>query len=438
MNTETTTLPCSIEVEEEIMGCLLTDTSDDTLEMIEQLNPEDFFQRSHRLIFESIKRLHGKNQPFDLISLTTNLSDLNLLQDVGGHYNLSVLSTKYTPGFNPINGIEVLKEKTRLRRILELCEEVKVKAYNSESTEEIINATETKLSKITENISDESLVSSGVKQLKQMIEARKTGEKIYGYKTGIKAFDDVFHGVQKSQYTIIAARPSDGKTSIVDQMSIAFMMEGIPFLYVPLESSEDRIIGKQACKMCKISYSRFLKGLCNESELQAIDKASDFIARSSMIMRRPKRYNADSLRSLILREIRKNDIKIVVIDYIQKLVQENSRDYKIAVSNASSEIQNLCVDTGIAAIVLCQLNRSAETEKRPRMAHLKESGQIEQDADNICLLWGEVEKHEVKPGECRPMILTIEKNKDGISGVDQKMDFDQEQMTFKERNKYGI
>lgn len=427
-------LPSAVDVEEEILGHLLTDSSDDCIDIIEKCSCEEFFSRSNRIVFSAIKTLHERGMSFDLIFLQTYLKDLGALEDAGGYARLSKLCCKFTMGFSALNGVDILKEKTRLRKLLQISNDIQSKAYQCEKSSETVSFIETHINGLNEDFLTGNLVDSASVKVKQMIQARKSGEKIYGIETGIKSFDDVFFGLQPSQYYAIAGRPSAGKTAFVDQVCLSLIRQAIPTLYIGLESSEERILGKIACKSAKISYTKFIQNKCNESELDSIDSRVDYISKAPFYLKRPMNMTSVDLRSLILREYRKNKIQVVIVDYIQK-INGDSDDPRIGVMKASMQIQNICVETGITGLILCQMNRDAEKEKRPRMGHLKESGQIEQDADNICLLWGEKENHELEQGELKPVILTIEKNKDGIQGVDQKLYFERELMTFKERYK---
>lgn len=427
-------LPCALDIEEEILGLLLKDCGDESLEIIDKASGDDFYSRSNRIIFNEIKSLYGQGRAFDAISVTDSLKDKLKLDEVGGAYQISKIACRCAIGFTHLNGLETLKEKNRLRKLIELSKDIESAGYVSQqSSLEIIEDAEHRMNNISCEISQENLLESGADRVKEMVYARLRGEKVYGIETGIKSFDDVFFGLQRSQYYVIAGRPSAGKTAFIDQIACKLIEQEIPALYVPLESSEDRVIGKIACKISKISYGRFIKNKCNESELKSILKSNEKVRSSKLIFKRPAKLNADSLRSLLVREIRKNDCQVFFIDYLQKIAGEE--DPRIGVMNASMRVQDVCVETKAIGVVLAQMNRDAEKEKRPRMGHLKESGQIEQDADNICLLWGEKENHELEYGEMKPVILTIEKNKDGIQGVDQRMFFDRELMTFKERER---
>lgn len=425
-------LPQAPQIEDSVISNLLLDHSEETIDLIEELHPEDFFQRKNRILFESIRELSKQGKPFDGLNLTTFLKDEGILDHVGGQIHISNMMTKSGANFTSRHHVETIKEKTRLRKIIDLGEKVKTQAYQSERSSDIIEVLDKEIHAIDSKDNSENLITHGLGQVRKMIEARRNNEKIIGISTGIKAFDDIYFGLQPGLYTAICGLPSSGKTAFVDQSVCRFMEDEIPTLYIPLESGSDRITSKIACKKCRISYFRFLRGKCNPHELTTIEKSLDVIEKKPFYLKRPEKLTADSIRSLIMREWRKNKIKIVIIDYLQKINQDGDNE-RVSIARASSEIQNICINTGISALILCQLNRETRNQKRPHMGNIKDSGQIDQDADNIAILWNEKENHELEDGELRPSIMSIEKNKDGIQGVDEKLSFDGELMMFKER-----
>ena len=126
-------------------------------------------------------------------------------------------------------------------------------------------------------------------------------------------------------------------------------------------------------------------------------------------------------------------MELVVIDYIQ-LIDIGGKDMRRNVTQASQNILMACKETGVAALVLAQLSRESEREGRPRLGHLKESGQIEQDAHGVILMWRDDEVEMLNPWDPVPIIATIAKNRNGPSGYDQKLWFNGDRLTFRERN----
>lgn len=393
-----------------------------------------FCSRIHRELFECIRNLIEAKKPVDLLSVTDELKRLGTLEEVGGVGKVSSIITAY-PQRGIESYIEVLKEKMALRELIVLGNDISKNAYVSDSPKDLINQIEGsifKIQKSTDSNKDSSL-GSAVSQLNQMIEVRKSGQVVHGLPSGIKTFDDIQGGFQKGQYYVLGGRPSMGKTAFADQVAINVLKQDKAVLYLSLESSSERVLGKMACKMAGVSFYSFIRNLCSQKQLIQIETCLEFLKTSKLSLVRPSQIYGNDIRSLILKEKRKNNTELFVMDYLQKVSIAHGQDERRAVSDASMAIQSSLVETGVPGLILVQLNREAEKESRPRMGHLKESGQIEQDADNIALLWSEVDRNTLSLGQHLPVILSIEKNKDGASGLDQEMIFDRELMTFKEK-----
>lgn len=430
-------LPQSEQSEIVVLSSVLISSMDDCHDIFIALKPEFFVNRKHQLIFQLAMNQFNEGKSFDVVSLTDIFIEKNLIKEVGGAYFLSNLASTRYPRSDIFTCIETLKEKFRLRSIIELSEEIKDGAYSGDKAKDIINLAEDKIFDIGTKleIQTENLVLPASLELDQMIKVRKSGEKMFGLQSGIESFDEVHGGFQKGQYYILAGRPSSGKTAFADQITINLVSKNKPVLYICLEAGATRVLSKMACKLAKVSYTRFSRNFCSDRELDQVEQANAILKASPLILKRPYRITGADIRSLIKREFRKNNIQLVVLDYLQNIDQERE-DERIAISKASRAIQDASVETGVPSLILAQLNRDGDKDSRPRMGEIKGSGQIEQDADNIGLLWPEEDPFEVEISRPLPVILSIEKNKDGARGIDQKMLFDRELMIFKERSKY--
>lgn len=429
-------LPQSVASETVILSSILTSSEDDCFEIFSNVKPEFFSQRSHRIIFEKASELHNEGKPYDLISLTNILTSQNQIEEVGGVYGVSKLSTVHYPKHEVSTSIEILKKKFQLRSLIDLAEEIKHDAYREVEPKDLITKSEDKIFDLGTKmeIQTENLVKPASIELREMVRVRKTGEKVFGLQSGITSFDSVHGGFQKGQYYILAGRPSAGKTAFADQVTVHLVTRNKPVLYICLEAGATRVLTKMACKLARISYTRFCRGFCTDKELDAIDQSNAILERSPLILKRPYRITGADIRSLIKREFRKHGIQLVVLDYLQNIDQEREEE-RIAIAKASRAIQDASVETGVPSLILAQLNRDGEKDSRPRMSEIKGSGQIEQDADNIGLLWPEEDPFEVEMSKPLPVILSIEKNKDGARGIDQKLFFDRELMLFRERTR---
>lgn len=425
-------IPQSPEAEVNVLCSLLIDQYGTAAEFASSLTPSYFFNRNHRLVFEAMLGLFNQGKTIDTITVTDALRTNGKLEEIGGEYFVHSL-IRATPTSAHIQGwIEILKLKFILRSMAEMGARMQKECMNgadlttlSKYESEIFNLS-------SSSLKSDNRLQEAAAELDRQIELRRSGQKIFGLTSGIASFDKYFGGFQKGQYYVVAGRPSAGKTAMADQIVTHFLLQKRSVLYVALESSEDRVLGKLACKLEDLCYSRFPRGFFNAQELAQFERANSFLKSSSLVLVRPNDITGLEIRSLIRKEKRNNNIDLVVVDYLQKITVGAHQNERQAIGDASQQIQRACVETGVPALILVQLNREADKE-RPRMSHLKESGQIEQDADNIVLLWHEKDPSEVPQGELIPMVMTIEKNKDGIRGWDQNIFFDGQLMKFKEQ-----
>lgn len=424
-------LPYSEEAEVAVLSAFLT--SPEALEHVPGLNAGHFLTRSRTIIFESILDLVKSEKSVDMISVTDWLRASGRLEDVGGAFGVSQLASAFPTSAHVQQHIDILKEKYRLRCLIFLASEIQQKAYEADESRELLNEVEARVFAMgTDQGTDKNQLEDGCAELDRQIDLRRKGGTLPGIKTGIPSFDSVYFGILPGQYYVIGGRPSAGKTAFADQVTLNFLSEGKRVLYVSLESSRDRVIGKLATKKSQTCYSEFIRNRVDEETLEKISRANSFLKKTSLVVLKIGDLTGQALRSTIRREKRNQGLDLVVIDYLQLFYTPHNMEERRALAEHSKQIQRSCHETGVPALVLVQLNRESEKESRPKMRHIKECGQVEQDADNVSLLWCDKEPKDVPLTEFLPVMLSIEKNKDGPSGLDQELFFDRKLMTFRE------
>lgn len=426
---------CDIS-EKTVVSGLITGSEDEIHDIFLRSKAEFFNNRSYRIIFQGFLDLNQKEKPCDMVSVIDHLKLIGRLDEIGGMNTIHSLAAIHHPNFTVLKAIDILKEKFRLRNLIEICEEIKEESYRGTDSLDLIKSMEDKAFEVGMNLdtASENRLISASDALQRMIDARRNKDDCKGLMSGIRSFDEIYNGFQEGQYYILGGRPSAGKTAFADQVAMNMVLKGVPFLYICLEAGDSRVLAKMVCKHAGVSYTKFTKGFCNPVELDSVERSGKVFKGSQMILKRPFSIKGSDIRSIIKRDFRRHGIKLVILDYLQK-IDLGRDDERIAIAKASKAIQDTCVETGVPALVLAQLNRDAEMTKRPTMAELKGSGQIEQDADSIAFLWPEEDPFEVPMDQMLPVNLSIEKNKDGARGIDQKIYFDRPLMTFKERTR---
>lgn len=421
----------AIGSEAAVLSSILSDAKGDCMERAICLEPSDFTARSHQIIFNSCKSLYSDRKSVDAVTVVQNLTSIGKLEEVEGAYYIHKLALEFSIPAHLEHYIEDIQERARLFKLNEVASKIQVRSEACENVSDLISEVEKDIYNIQSNKKNDNCSTLAASELERQID--NYDSQTFGISSGVLSFDKAFGGFQKSQYYVLGGRPSSGKTAMADQIAVHQLEKERPILYIALESSTDRVFTKMACKHSGLVFTRFARKEMNESELRSLRKSSEFLKKSGLILQRPYGISAKDIRSTIRREHRNNGIELVIIDYLQKVSIPSGMDERRGVSEASLQVQQACLDTGVPALVLVQLNREAIGTSRPSMNNIKESGQIEQDADNIGLLWPEVDPFSVDPNDLLPVIMSIEKSKDGARGMDQKLFFDRPLMKFKER-----
>lgn len=429
------TLPSDNEAEIAVLGSLLLGSREALDEALGIIEPSYFLSLRHQRIYEAIVTLGSQSAPIDAITVCGALRDAGRIEEVGGDVEVFGLTAKVCTSAHFTYFLERLVEKHRKRTLVEIGDFMQREAMNGDSSWEVIEEIEGKMDALTRfgSLSTQDQKQIGIDKVRESMEARKRGDKSGAMPTGIPSFDSNLIGLKPAQYYALAGRISAGKTAMADQISLHLLKQEISILYIGLEGTSQRIIEKLASKLAQVCYFHYVKGTLSTELEGRMKRAIGLVEKMPLTLITPPDITGSQIRSLMRRHSRSHNAKVLVIDYIQKVKPHPGADgERLAIAEASAQIQRGCIETGMAALVVCQLNRESDTRERPRLSQLKGSGQIEQDADNALLLWSEKDKHDLEAGELMPVTMSLEKNKDGPSCIDHHILFDGPLMTFRE------
>lgn len=368
--------------EQTVIGTILMDSS---LAKETRLKSEHFFFEQYRLIFESITSLKDSGQEIDVVTLTTELSKKDNLNKVGGVTHLTELATSIPTTANFKHYENLVFEAYRYRKSRELS----LKYTENPSDESLAE-----LIKKLENVQNEGVIEEEKNTQDYLLDiAEKMADppSEIGFKTGFTDFDDMTGGLQKGDLVIIAARPSVGKTAFAlniaaghcknEGTSHVFSLEmGTEQLLQRMISSESKING-QKWRTMSFSTDDYNNGI------RAIGEVYDWNLNIH-----EKATNLNEIRSLIRKSVQSspNEKHLVVIDYLQLIVSTGRYERRdLEVGAITRELKLLAKELDIPIVLLSQLSRGVEQrqDKRPMMSDLRESGNIEQDADVIGFLY---------------------------------------------------
>ena len=388
--------PQAINLEEAVIGAMLIDEKG-VDEVIEILIPEVFYKKSHQLIFESIERLFKNSEPIDLLTVSADLKKSKTLKNVGGEFYLIELSQKVSSSAHIEHHARIIQQKFIQRKLIQISNEVIQKAYD-ESTDvlDLLDQAESKLYDITQDHLKKSSVSAAdlVREAKNKIDEISKQEGLSGVSSGFEKLDSITSGWQPSDLIIIASRPGMGKTALSLSMArnIAIAHK-IPVAFFSLEMSAIQLITRLISAETGLKSDLLRTGKLAPHEWQQLNNQITDLESAPLFIDDTPSLTIFELRAKARRLVSSNDIKVIIIDYLQLMNLGNStktgnREQEISI--ISRNLKALAKELSIPVIALSQLSRAVElrsSSKRPILSDLRESGAIEQDADIVSFIY---------------------------------------------------
>lgn len=418
-------IPKNIEAEEAVLGSILIN-QETIYGVSELLDIEDFYRKSHRTIFKVMLDLNTTKKAIDIITLTDYLTHISKLEEVGGIAFITSLANKVPSTANLKHYINIVKEKSMLRNIVHIAEYMENMGYDSESIdtpETVLDKAEQLLSKLTKK-----LVTTKVNNIKeQTLNAYVSIENIINYKgellgleTGLQDLDSFLQGLKNSDFMILAARPSMGKTAFaLNIASYLSIKKDTPVAFFSLEMSSNQLIHRIFSSYGLIPLFNLKSGNLDDAHTQKLIKVSNKLSQSKLIINDENEIsNLMSLRSIARKLKRENDIKLIIIDYLQLLEGTRRENRNLEISEISRSLKILAKELDIPIIALSQLSRSVESRqvKKPMLSDLRESGSLEQDADIVMFLYRE-DYYNPETENKNITDVIIAKNRNGPTGT---------------------
>jgi replicative DNA helicase len=392
-------LPHSLEAEEYLISCCLLDGADVISRCLEaRIAPESFYLASHRVIFEQLIGLYNRQTPVDVAVLAEELKTSRQLDAVGGFAFLTQVSSRIPTTAQAGYFIEKVREQHLLRELIRSATGAVEDCHNfSGGIDEFVDQIEQKLFAVTQNRVSESAkpMSGPTKEAMSVIQKMmmKKGE-LTGVSSGFKDLDSLTFGFQRQEMIVLAARPSMGKTSLALNFAEAASMPrkgtGVTSLVFSLEMSAAQLALRMLCSRARVNMKLLRDGLLskNGSEQAELIKAADEFSKAPIFIDDSSYLSIMQLRAKARRIHARHPLGFIVVDYLQLLAPTDSKmPREQQVAEASRGLKSLAKELNVPVLVLSQLNRSSEKENRtPKLADLRESGSIEQDADVVLML----------------------------------------------------
>lgn len=388
--------PNDFEAEQAVISCMIFDI-DGITTAYEILKSDDFYRQEHKVLFEAMVDMYSNSQPVDIITLKNKLETMNMLQNVGGYeyivelYNIvstSALTNQYC---------NIVKEKSIRRKILKASKDINSLTFdNTQTIENIVEKAE----KIIENISDGNSLEdfSPISQVLQTsiekIESLyRNKNKVTGVETGFVDFDMKTAGLQKSDFILIAARPSMGKTAFVINIAqYAALHNNVTTAIFSLEMSKEQLVNRMICSEALIDAQKMRTGDIQSDDWYKIAESVSALSEAPIYIDDKSAITMPELRAKCRRLKKEKNLGLVVIDYLQLMNGSGKNENRQQeISKISRDLKGLARELDVPVVALSQLSRAVEQRKppKPMLSDLRESGAIEQDADLVCFLYRE-------------------------------------------------
>ena len=386
--------PQAVDLEEAVLGALMLEK--DAFAVVgDLLKPECFYKDAHQRIFRAVHQLFIKDEPVDLLTVSEKLKSTGELEQVGGYYYLSQLTSRVASAAHIEFHARIIVQKFIQRKLIGVCTELQDMAYD-EATDvaDLVDKAQKSVFDIADgNIQkDTAEIAPIIEDAIRGIEAAsKRPDGISGIPSGFTALDEVTSGWQNSDLVIIAARPAMGKTAFVlsmaRNMAVTYKQ---PIAVFSLEMSSVQLVNRLIASETELGSEKIKNGRLSEDEWKHLH--SKTLITAPILVDDTPALSIFELRAKCRRLKQKYDIKVIIIDYLQLMTagadMRGNREQEV--SMISRQLKIIAKELNIPVLALSQLNRGVELRtgdaKKPMLSDLRESGAIEQDADMVLFI----------------------------------------------------
>ena len=414
-------LPYDFLAEKAIIGSILK--KNETFDKANQIiKPVDFYDSRTQRIYKSITTMFAKDIKVDEVSLISQLRNENILQEVGGEEFIAeiTLSSFYTPNIDTY--AMTVKEKSLLRSLIEASEDIMELSYRqSEDVSSILETAETRIFDISQNTLNDGLIRVGStmdETIQKINELSMNDGNITGVTTGLSTIDNKLSGLQPSQLILLAARPAMGKTALGLTMAWNAAKEGKSVAFFSLEMSTLQLNYRLISMVSMIDLEQVMNGRIKDDEWELLFHTIKEISSKDLYVDETPAIGLSEMRSKLKRLKAERGLDLVVIDYLQLMSAESSKENRQnEIASISRGLKTLSKELNCPILSLAQLSREADkrADHKPILSDLRESGAIEQDADVVMLLYREDYYDE----EDNPNIakVIVAKHRNGSTGT---------------------
>jgi replicative DNA helicase len=420
--------PHNLDAERAVLGAMLLEGRDALPRVIEILRSSDFYTDAHRAIYDTMLRLFDRGEPVDLITLSEELRRTDQLEFVGGPAALALLVEQASIAAHLMSYGAIVRDMAVLRELIQTSTQIITQAFDAkEEVQTVVDDAERRIFSLAERRLEGSALPVGriLKDTFEHIERLyERKEHVTGVATGFEKLDLETSGFQPSDFIIIAARPSMGKTAFalnIAQYVGVHLRQKV--LVLSLEMSAQQLVQRMLCSEAKVDSQAVRTGYLTSADWHRLTAAAGRLAEASIFIDDSAGLTVLEARAKARRLTAEHGLDLIIIDYLQLMRGRASLENRQQeISEISRSLKALAKELKVPVVALSQLSRAVEARAhrdfRPQLSDLRESGALEQDADLILFLYRpRVYKDDVPPDEEKIAEVIIGKQRNGPIGT---------------------
>ena len=388
-------LPHSIEAEQSVIGSMLMDR-DAIIAASEIVTADEFYQHQYGVMFEAMVELFNEGKPVDLVTLQNRLKEKDVPPEVSSLEFVRDIITMVPTSANVRSYANIVKRKAVLRKLIKINEEIANTCYvGKEKLEDILAMTEKSVFDLLQTRSGGDFVpirQVALNVLEKIEVASRNQGAVTGIPTGFIDLDYKTSGMQPSDFILIAARPSMGKTAFVlNLVDYVAVKKNMPCMIFSLEMSKEQLVNRMLSMESNVDSQKLRTGSLTDSDWDAVVEGIGIIGGSKLIIDDTPGISITELRSKCRKMKLEYGLSMIIIDYLQLMSGsgKSGDNRQQEISEISRSLKALAREMNAPVVALSQLSRACETRQdhRPMLSDLRESGAIEQDADVVMFLY---------------------------------------------------
>ncbi len=428
--------PQSIISEQAVLGSIML-RKDGMAEVEEIITPDSFYVEKHKMIFQAMLDLYLKNEPIDMLSLSTKLTEQKLIEAIGGNKYLAEIVNQVPSSTNIKHYADIMQKKFVLRSLIEAADYVSELAFEEgdDHMDDILDMAEKKMFAVVSSPKNQKYVSlkNALPEAYERLEKlHETKGMLRGVATGFRDLDNMLSGLQKSDLIILAARPSMGKTTLaLDMARMAATKNDQSILIFSLEMSSQQLVDRMLSAESRVNAWNLRTGnLSSDKDFSQLRDSLDKLSKAKIFIDDQPGNSIVKMKALSRRLKAEKGLDMIVVDYLQLMTTSKNYDSMVnQVTEISRSLKSLAKELDVPVLALSQLSRAVESRGgKPRLSDLRDSGSIEQDADVVMFIHRE-DKGKDESERTNIAEILIEKHRNGPTG---KVDlyFDDKTTTF--------